>query len=189
MAVPLTPSYEQDHDRGSLFSSHANLTIRRPKRQDRLSSQRYPISKSFTFSSPSSTHYPSQAALDWSTISTDAQRGIPYRFWSMALLRNFDSRLYNEFRRSALDDLLTRHSDYGFTTLLSFYQASISSPSPSPAEVLTDLVYLSCDQTTRLSAELTDILNSAMTGGLMEDTNRRMIDSLYHGVYDQRLGA
>ncbi|KAI2084415.1 hypothetical protein LOZ36_004808 [Ophidiomyces ophidiicola] len=46
---------------------------------------------------------------------------VLYQFWSHFLVRNFNSRMYNEFRNLAFDDVSSRHSTSGIHYLIKFY--------------------------------------------------------------------
>ncbi|KAJ6006368.1 hypothetical protein N7451_004312 [Penicillium sp. IBT 35674x] len=69
-----------------------------------------------------------------------------YEYWLDCLMQEFNLRMYNEFRRQALDDLFTRHADDGFNFLMEFYRLAISSPSRIHHRILSDLVGLCRDE-------------------------------------------
>jgi hypothetical protein len=68
---------------------------------------------------------------------------------------------------------------------MSFYEASLLSPMPTPDLVLSDIVNLSNDRTTKLNNEVFELLCSSMASGAMEDTNCRRLGYYYKGVYGQ----
>ncbi|KAJ5151937.1 hypothetical protein N7492_010232 [Penicillium capsulatum] len=94
----------------------------------------------------------------------------PYRYWSESLLGNFDLQLYNDFRRLALDELFTRHIQDGFDT-------------PLPEEVITDIVHLSRNLPFQFNAAVLDLLQSAMSSGLMEQRNRIKAGNAFNREY------
>jgi la-related protein 1 len=51
---------------------------------------------------------------------------VLYQFWSHFLIRNFNTRMYNEFRRLALDDLENRDTSKGIHCLLKYYKEALS---------------------------------------------------------------
>ncbi|EKG19358.1 RNA-binding protein Lupus La [Macrophomina phaseolina MS6] len=52
---------------------------------------------------------------------------VLYQFWSHFLIRNFNTRMYDEFRRLAFEDLTQRSSDVGFKCLVKYYGEALSS--------------------------------------------------------------
>lgn len=50
-----------------------------------------------------------------------------YQFWSHFLVRNFNARMYGEFRQLALEDVAQRGSAIGMQSLLQYYYESILS--------------------------------------------------------------
>lgn len=109
--------------------------------------------------------------------------GHPYRSWSQYLTRNFDLQLYNEFRRQALDDLFTRHADYGFNALMNFYRSSLLSYQPLPDQVITDMVSLSCEVNFDVHRAIYDLLQWTMRSGYMNDQNQTTANSCFQREY------
>lgn len=98
--------------------------------------------------------------------------GPPYHSWSTYLVNNFDLPMYNEFRRLAIDEFFTRHVDYGFNALLSFYKSCLYSPRPIPQEVLSDLIALSRAPGFEHHSTVYRLLRSALDSKEMERSNK-----------------
>ncbi|KAJ5939517.1 Winged helix-turn-helix transcription repressor DNA-binding [Penicillium verhagenii] len=69
-----------------------------------------------------------------------------YQYMLDRLEKVFDEKMYNEFRRHALDDLLTRQNRYGFNCLLEFFRLSLTPDFPLHHIVLSDLIGLCHDE-------------------------------------------
>ena len=53
---------------------------------------------------------------------------VLYQFWSHFLIRNFNTRMYDEFRHFAFEDAAHNFSEVGLTNLIMFYGKSLLSP-------------------------------------------------------------
>ncbi|KAI9710905.1 MAG: hypothetical protein M1820_002340 [Bogoriella megaspora] len=60
---------------------------------------------------------------------------VLYQFWSHFLIRNFNTSMYNEFRKYAFQDVNERESSTGINNLIEFYGKSLSSQQPIRARV------------------------------------------------------
>lgn len=94
--------------------------------------------------------------------------------------------MYNDFRRLALDDLLTRHVDYGFNALMDFYRTCLLSYNPLPDEVVGDMVSLSRDLDFNVHTAIYDLLQWTMRSGYMVHHNRMKAGKAFSREYGNR---
>lgn len=104
----------------------------------------------------------------------------PYESWSFSLTKTFNSHLYNEFRRSALDDLLTRHAHNGFNELMEFYRKCLLHRRPIPDLVMYDMVHLSQDQTSDYHNLVSNTIHETIASGKMSSNNRLRISKYFN---------
>jgi la-related protein 1 len=111
-----------------------------------------------------------------SLTSTDGHldMDVLYQFWSHFLVRNFNSKMYDEFRSLAFDDLSTRESSTGLNNLIRFYDGVLSSNrviSDGVAQDLVDLVKSEASERPTFQK-----LRSAWRNGAFNLNNRKKID-------------
>ncbi|KAJ5383154.1 Winged helix-turn-helix transcription repressor DNA-binding [Penicillium concentricum] len=109
-----------------------------------------------------------------------------YQSWSSSLTKHFNSHLYNEFRRSALDDLLTRHIDNGFIELMEFYRNCLLHRRLNPDLVMYDLVHLSQDRTSHYHTLVSNTIHETIASGKMKLHNRGKISKYFNTQHGKK---
>ncbi|KAJ5145453.1 Winged helix-turn-helix transcription repressor DNA-binding [Penicillium bovifimosum] len=109
---------------------------------------------------------------------------MPYHDWSLhlttSLTNNFNFHLYNEFRRSALDDLLTRSDDQGFHELMRFYRVCLLHRHSIPSPVICDMVRLSQQPTVPYHTLAFNMIHETLASGAMKSHNQRKVSSYFN---------
>lgn len=91
--------------------------------------------------------------------------------------------MYNEFRRLAIDELLTRQNGFGFNVLMDFYRGCLLGPSRLHDVVLSDMVNLSRSNNSTIPTYIRTVLSSAIEGGQMEFRNRKRVRQYFNAVF------
>ncbi|KAJ6036196.1 hypothetical protein N7540_000475 [Penicillium herquei] len=134
--------------------------------------------------SPQNRNSEIQATPVWSS-NGDPFRELPCRYQTLleALRISFDLPMYNEFRRSALDDLFTRHIDNGFNLLMEFYRYSITVNRRLPDEVLDDMVGLCSNDLLKPRDKIFDMLSSAVYAREMNHCNYARVRDVFNSKF------
>lgn len=149
---------------------------RRPREKDRpLTENLYSIPKKFDVSCGEFSNGGGRPVARRSSFGNPQS----YEFWSSRLAQNFDFDLYNHFRRSALDDLFTRHFDYGFNALMDFYRNTLLGHGSIPDSVLKDMVSLSQKELDCHNIVLATI-HDALVGKKMKPKNQKTVSKYFN---------
>ena len=115
--------------------------------------------------------------------STCYDMQVLYQFWSHFLIRNFNTRMYEEFQQLAFDDALHHMTDVGLSSLIKLYsQSLLSSQTVVRHRVARDYVALvesedgdHCPAFTQLRS---DLRSNCLDSGSQRRLRRLLTDDL-----------
>lgn len=100
---------------------------------------------------------------------------VLYQFWSHFLIRNFNNRMYREFKYYAEADTSERHSFSGKTSLLKYYGQALSSTYPIPTCVLNDYIATVKSEGAKSDGAAFKQLRQAWRNGALNLRNRKKL--------------
>ncbi|KAK3700968.1 hypothetical protein LTR37_015674 [Vermiconidia calcicola] len=100
---------------------------------------------------------------------------VLYQFWCHFLLRNFNNRMYSEFKHYANEDANQRHTFTGLHNLVQFYSKSLLSDSLIRDRVVKDYVELVKNEPPRMEGAAWKQLCSVWRNGAFNIKNRKKL--------------
>lgn len=111
---------------------------------------------------------------------------VLYQFWCHFLIRNFNSRMYTEFRTYAKEDV-SRYSYAGHQNLVKFYAQSLSSHNPIRDRVIKDYVELVQNEPLSVQSMGFKQLRSAWRNGALNLKNRKKLADIVDDKLKEQL--
>lgn len=110
---------------------------------------------------------------------------VLYQFWSHFLIRNFNTRMYDEFRRFSFEDASDRQSYVGIRNLIQYYDEAIAGQKVISDDIARDFVELVKNEGAASNRPAFTKLRAAWRNGAFNMKNRKKIDNFI----DQELRA
>jgi la-related protein 1 len=114
---------------------------------------------------------------------------VLYQFWSHFLIRNFNNRMYNEFKYYADTDAKDRVSFEGQEALIKYYCESVGSANPLPTRVVNDYIELLKTEGPKVDSELFKSLQSAWLNKALNLRNRKKLSDILDSGLKAQLEA
>lgn len=114
---------------------------------------------------------------------------VLYQFWSHFLIRNFNNRMYGEFKFFAGDDAQQRRSPVGLQNLVQFYAKALASSNPIRDHIVKDYVVLVKSEPSILNGQAHKQLRQAWRNGALNLKNRKKLSDILDDDIKQSLEA
>jgi la-related protein 1 len=112
---------------------------------------------------------------------------VMYQFWEHFLVRNFNARMYVEFRTFAMEDASTRSEFQGLNSLLKYYGKALSHDVPIRRSVAQDYVNLVRSELRESDRPAFKQLRAAWRDGALNMKNRKRIKDFMDEAMEKEL--
>lgn len=112
---------------------------------------------------------------------------VLYQFWCHFLIRNFNNRMYTEFKDHANEDGKSRHNFTGLQNLIKFYSQSLASHNPIRDRVVKDYVQLVQNEPQELKRAAFKDLRAAWRNGALNLKNRKKLADILDDELKEKL--
>lgn len=112
---------------------------------------------------------------------------VMYQFWEHFLVRNFNARMYVEFRTFAMEDASARNEFQGLNSLLKYYGKAMSHEVPIRRSVANDYVSLVRSEPRESDRPAFKQLRAAWRDGALNMKNRKRVKDFLDKTMEEEL--